>query len=79
MKLEVKPLEKVSFTVKETAKIMSTGTDTVYALINSGELRCMLLPTKLIPGFEIERFMRKAIEENINYSDILKKSKTAAY
>jgi len=78
MKIGVKPLDKYSFSVKETAEILSTGKDTVYALINSGELRCMKLPTKSIPGFEIERFMRKTIEENIDYSDILKK-KTAAY
>lgn len=77
MKVEIKPLEKVSFTVKETAKIMSTGTDTIYALISSGELRCMKLPTKTIPGFEIERFMRKALEDQINYTDILKKQTTA--
>lgn len=79
MKTEVKPLEKLSFSVKETAEILSTGKDTVYALINSGELRCMKLPTKSIPKFEIERFMNKTIEEDINYSDILKKERVGNY
>lgn len=75
MKFDVEPLQKVSFTVKETAAKMGTGVNTIYALIEAGELRCMLMPKKLIPGFEIERFMRKAVEEGKDYRDILKKEK----
>lgn len=73
MKLSVEPLQKVSFTVKETAVKMGTGVNTIYALIEAGELRCMKMPTKLIPGFEIERFLRKTLEEGTDYTNILKR------
>lgn len=72
MAIQVKELEKVSFTVKETAKILSTSVAVVYKLIDNGSLRCMKLPRFSVPYFEIERFMREAIEKDIDYSNVLK-------
>lgn len=75
MKLAVKELEKVNYTIKEAALILSVGEHTLRALIDKGAIRCMLLPKLTIPYFEIERFMRKTIEEGTDYSQILQEGK----
>lgn len=47
------------YTVKEVAKILKTNTDAVYALINEGQLPCLLLGSKKIRGSDLERFIEQ--------------------
>ena len=47
------------YTVKEVSKILKTNTDAVYALINEGQLPCLLLGSKKIRGSDLERFIEQ--------------------
>lgn len=47
------------YTVKEVAKILKINTDAVYAMINEGQLPCLLLGSKKIRGSDLERFIEQ--------------------
>jgi excisionase family DNA binding protein len=50
----------MSFTVKQTAELLSVGPETVYRLLKRGLLRSSsVLRTKMIPKVEIERFLKE--------------------
>jgi excisionase family DNA binding protein len=73
MAIETEPIKKQLFTVKETAAILSVNVNTVYALLKRGDLKSLKLPGHKIPDFEIERFKHWVYENEVDYSDILKK------
>lgn len=73
MAIQTETLKKQLFTVKETAAILSTSTNVIYKLLDKGDLKALRLPGIKVPDFEIERFKHWVYENNIDYSDILKK------
>lgn len=73
MAIKTEPIKKQLFTVKETAAILSVNVNTVYALLKRGDLKSLKLPGHKIPDFEIERFKHWVYENDVDYSDILKK------
>ncbi|MCC5894868.1 MAG: helix-turn-helix domain-containing protein [Alkalibacterium sp.] len=73
MAVETEPIKKQLFTVKETAAILSVSINVVYELIKKGDLRSLKLPGHRVPDFEIERFKHWVYENEVDYSDILKK------
>ncbi|SDJ69057.1 helix-turn-helix domain-containing protein [Alkalibacterium thalassium] len=73
MAIEIEPIKKEVFTVRETAAILGVNVNTVYALIKRGDLRSYKMPGYKIPDLEIKRFKRWAWENQVDYSDILKK------
>ena len=75
MALQTAPLKKQLYTVKETAAILNSSVNVIYALLDKGDLRSLKLPGHKIPDFEIERFKHWAFENNIDYSEILKEKK----
>lgn len=72
----MRAIERRNFSVKETAAILNVSTDVVYELIRTNELRCMRIPLIKVPDFEIDRFLHHTLENNIDYSNILKKEKS---
>lgn len=52
-------MEEMLYTVKETAKILKTNTDYVYALIKKGKLRCLKLGSFKIRKSTLEDFLSK--------------------
>lgn len=73
MAVETEPLKKQLFTVKETAAILSVNVNIIYALLKRGDLKSLKLPGHKIPDFEIERFKHWVYENEVDYSEILKK------
>lgn len=53
------------YTVKETAKILKTNADAVYALINEGRLPCLILGAKKIRGTDLEKFIEQYPSDNL--------------
>jgi excisionase family DNA binding protein len=57
------PLPRLAYTMAETAKILGVSYITVHRLLKRGLLRsCSALRHKLIPGAEIERFLKSTLE-----------------
>jgi excisionase family DNA binding protein len=57
------PLPRLAYTMAETAKILGVSYITVHRLIKRGLLRSSnALRHKLIPGSEIERFLKATLE-----------------
>ncbi|WP_294363518.1 helix-turn-helix domain-containing protein [uncultured Clostridium sp.] len=50
-------MENMLYTVKETAKILKTNTDYVYALIKKGKLKCLKLGSYKIRKVALEEFL----------------------
>lgn len=74
--IDIKPIERRNFSVKETAAIINVSKEVVYELIRTKDLRCMRIPSIKVPDFEIDRFLHHTLENNIDYSDILRKNST---
>lgn len=53
------------YTVKEVSEILKTNTDAVYALINKGQLPCLILGAKKIRGTDLERFIEQYPADNL--------------
>lgn len=58
-------LENVLLTVQEVAKTLKTNTNTVYELINRGDLKGLKLGRIKVPFFEVERFLRDSLGKEI--------------
>ena len=58
-------LENVLLTVNEVAKTLKTNSNTVYELINRGELRGLKLGRIKVPYFEVDRFLRDNLGKEI--------------
>lgn len=57
------PLPRLAYTMEETAKILGVSYITVHRLLKRGLLRSSsALRHKLIPGSEIERFLKSTLE-----------------
>ena len=57
------PLPRLAYTMEETAKILGVSYITVHRLLKRGLLHsCSALRHKLIPGTEIERFLKANLE-----------------
>jgi excisionase family DNA binding protein len=57
------PLPRLAYTMEETAKILGVSYITVHRLLKRGLLRSSsALRHKLIPGSEIERFLKATLE-----------------
>ena len=57
------PLPRLAYTMAETAKILGVSYITVHRLIKRGLLRSSnALRHKLIPGSEIERFLKSTLQ-----------------
>jgi excisionase family DNA binding protein len=57
------PLPRLAYTMAETAKILGVSYITVHRLLKRGLLHsCSALRHKLIPGTEIERFLKANLE-----------------
>jgi excisionase family DNA binding protein len=61
-----KNLPDMLFKVSEVAKILGTGVNTVYKLINLGYLRCLKLGSQKILRDELEDFLHKYNGEDID-------------
>lgn len=51
-------LDNVLLTVHEVAKVLKCSPNSVYELINKGELKGLKLGRIKVPYFEIDRFLR---------------------
>lgn len=58
-------LECVLLTVNEVAKTLKTNPNTVYELINRGELKGLKLGRIKVPYFEVERFLRDNLGKEV--------------
>ena len=58
-------LENVLLTVNEVAKTLKTNPNTVYQLINKGELKGLKLGRIKIPYFEVDRFLRDNLGKDV--------------
>lgn len=58
-------LENVLLTVNEVAKTLKTNPNTVYELINRGELKGLKLGRIKVPFFEVERFLRDNLGKEV--------------
>lgn len=58
-------LENVLLTVNEVAKTLKTNPNTVYQLINKGELKGLKLGRIKIPYFEVDRFLRDNLGRDV--------------
>ncbi|WP_394884755.1 helix-turn-helix domain-containing protein [Clostridium butyricum] len=58
-------LENVLLTVHEVAKTLKTNPNTVYELINRGELKGLKLGRIKVLFFEVERFLRDNLGKEI--------------
>lgn len=58
---EYKPI----YSAKEVSKILQVSINTVYQLMNSGELPCLILGSKKIRGSDLERFIEKYPVEKV--------------
>lgn len=81
---KVKNLPIESFSVRDTAKIMGASEHTVRNLIKDGKLHPMRLATLSIPMFEIMRFMKYAVDSQIDFKEygdpnMIKKRKNNLY
>ncbi|MBU6134899.1 helix-turn-helix domain-containing protein [Clostridium tertium] len=61
-------MEEMLYTVKETAKILKTNTDYVYALIKKGKIRCLKLGSYKIRKTTLEAFLSQY--EGCDLSDL---------
>ncbi|MDU2895693.1 MAG: helix-turn-helix domain-containing protein [Clostridium sp.] len=60
-----KELKHLLLTVNETAETLKTNPNTVYELINRGELKALKLGRIKIPLFELERFLKDNLGKDI--------------
>lgn len=58
-------LENVLLTVNEVAKTLKTNSNTVYELINRGELKGLKLGRIKVPYFEVDRFLRDNLGKEV--------------
>ena len=58
---EYKPI----YSAEEVSKILQISINTVYQLMNSGELPYLVLGTKKIRGSDLERFIEKYPAEKV--------------
>ncbi|MEW9937472.1 helix-turn-helix domain-containing protein [Clostridium butyricum] len=58
-------LETVLLTVNEVAKTLKTNSNTVYELINRGDLNGLKLGRIKVPYFEVERFLRDNLGKEV--------------
>ncbi|KQB77667.1 helix-turn-helix domain-containing protein [Clostridium butyricum] len=58
-------LENVLLTVHEVAKTLKTNLNTVYELINRGEIKGLKLGRIKVPFFEVERFLRDNLGKEV--------------
>lgn len=59
---EYKPI----YSAKEVSKILQISINTVYQLMNSGELPYLVLGSKKIRGSDLERFIEKYPVEKVS-------------
>lgn len=59
-------LPDLLFTVEETAKILKSNTNTTYKLIREGKLQALKLGRLKVPSFEIERFLRDNLGQDLS-------------
>ncbi|WP_034869433.1 helix-turn-helix domain-containing protein [Clostridium lundense] len=64
--IEKRELPDLVFTVEETAKILKSNTNTTYKLIREGKLQALKLGRLKVPMFEIERFLRDNLGEDLS-------------
>lgn len=55
-------------TVKEVSKILKVNVNYIYKLMNKGYLKYLVLGSKKITNFELERFLREA--QGKDFSDL---------
>ncbi|MGU9476600.1 helix-turn-helix domain-containing protein [Clostridium perfringens] len=58
-------LENVLLTVNEVAKVLKCSPNSVYDLINKGELKGLKLGRIKVPYFEIDRFLRDNLGKEV--------------
>ena len=58
-------LENVLLTVNEVAKTLKTNSNTVYELINRGDLQGLKLGRIKVPYFEVDRFLRDNLGKEV--------------
>lgn len=56
------------FTVKEVAKILKVNSNYVYELMKKGHLNYLVLGSKKVTDFELERFLKEA--QGKDFSDL---------
>ncbi|MFL0196050.1 helix-turn-helix domain-containing protein [Clostridium sp. WILCCON 0269] len=61
-----KELPELLCTVEETSTILKSSTNTIYRLIREGKLQALKLGRLKIPVFEIERFLRENLGEDLS-------------
>jgi excisionase family DNA binding protein len=61
-----KELPELLCTVEETSTILKSSTNTIYKLIREGKLQALKLGRLKVPMFEIERFLRDNLGEDLS-------------
>lgn len=59
-------LPELLCTVEETSSILKSNTNTVYKLIREGKLQALKLGRLKVPVFEIERFLRDNLGQDLS-------------
>lgn len=58
-------LNNILLTVNEVAKVLKTNSNTVYELINRGQLQGLKLGRIKVPYFEVDRFLRDNLGKEV--------------
>ena len=67
MELDNEKQEKLTFDVREAAKILGLGSNTTYGLVQSGRLRAVKVGRRwLIPRRELEAFLTRETENSLS-------------
>lgn len=64
--------EPIVHSIPETAKILKVNRSSIYALVKMGILHCINLGDKKISDREIERFIDKYTEEDVDLDQMIK-------
>ncbi|MFL0194813.1 helix-turn-helix domain-containing protein [Clostridium sp. WILCCON 0269] len=64
--IEKRELPNMIFTVEETSKILKSSTNTIYNLIRQGKIKALKLGRLKVPMFELERFLRDNLGEDLS-------------
>lgn len=59
-------LPNILFTVEEVSKILKSNTNTTYKLIREGKLQALKLGRFKVPYFELERFLRDNLGQDLS-------------
>lgn len=64
--IEKRELPEMVLVANEAAKVLKISTNTMYKLIREGKIKALKLGRLKIPIFEIERFLRDNLGEDLS-------------